>query len=132
VGWVYLRVSTDNQTTDKRRELEAVAARSGWDVVGIYEDAGITGAKGQEQRPDFDVCSRMPPVIAAWSVDRLGRSMQHLVGLLMDLQAPEISALGIAFEEYILVEEKTGEEGKARGAHRAGVGSNRPFPYLEG
>ena len=56
-GWVYLRVSTDNQTTDyQRRELEAVAARSGWDVVGIYEDAGITGAKGREQRPDFDVC----------------------------------------------------------------------------
>jgi hypothetical protein len=44
----------------------------------------------------------------------------------------EISALGIFFEEHILVEEKTGEEGKARGAHRAGVGSNRPFPYLEG
>jgi len=46
-GWVYLRVSRDNQTTDKRRELEGVAARSGWDIVGIFEDAGITGAKGQ-------------------------------------------------------------------------------------
>ena len=34
---IYLRVSTNGQTTDnQRRELEAVAARSGWQVVGIY------------------------------------------------------------------------------------------------
>jgi hypothetical protein len=34
---IYLRVSTDGQTTEnQRRELEAVAARSGWEVVGIY------------------------------------------------------------------------------------------------
>ena len=33
---IYLRVSTDGQTTEnQRRELEAVAARSGWEVVGI-------------------------------------------------------------------------------------------------
>jgi len=31
---IYLRVSTDGQTTEnQRRELEAVAARSGWEVV---------------------------------------------------------------------------------------------------
>ena len=33
---IYLRVSTDGQTTEnQRRELEAVAARSGWEVVGL-------------------------------------------------------------------------------------------------
>ena len=37
---IYLRVSTDSQTTDnQRRELEAVAVRSGWEVVDFYEDA---------------------------------------------------------------------------------------------
>jgi DNA invertase Pin-like site-specific DNA recombinase len=37
---IYLRVSTDGQTTkNQRRELEAVARRSGWEVVGFYEDA---------------------------------------------------------------------------------------------
>ena len=42
---IYLRVSTTGQTTDnQRRELEAVAAKRGWDVVGVYEDAGISGA----------------------------------------------------------------------------------------
>jgi DNA invertase Pin-like site-specific DNA recombinase len=41
---LYLRVSTDKQTTDNLRELEAVAARSSRQVVKIYEDAGISGA----------------------------------------------------------------------------------------
>jgi DNA invertase Pin-like site-specific DNA recombinase len=43
---IYLRVSTSGQNTEnQRRELEAVATRSGWQVVGIYEDAGISGPK---------------------------------------------------------------------------------------
>jgi DNA invertase Pin-like site-specific DNA recombinase len=49
---VYLRVSTAKQDTDnQRRGLEAVAERSGWDDVCIYEDAGISGAKGWDKRP---------------------------------------------------------------------------------
>jgi DNA invertase Pin-like site-specific DNA recombinase len=90
---IYLRVSTNGQTTEnQRRELEAVAARSGWQVVGIYEDAGISGAKGRDQRPGLDrllqdATSRKINMIAAWSVDRLGRSLQDLVGFLTELQA---------------------------------------------
>jgi DNA invertase Pin-like site-specific DNA recombinase len=90
---IYLRVSTDTQTTDnQRRELEAVAARSGWEVVGIYEDAGISGTKGRDKRPGFDrllkdATARKINMIAAWSVDRLGRSLQDLVGFLNELQA---------------------------------------------
>jgi len=90
---LYLRVSTDTQTTDnQRRELEAVAERMGWTVTGIYEDAGISGAKGRDQRPQFDaLCKaatrRQFDMIMAWSVDRLGRSLQDLVGFMNDLQA---------------------------------------------
>jgi DNA invertase Pin-like site-specific DNA recombinase len=90
---IYLRVSTDNQTTENQRlELEAVAGRSGWDVVGVYEDAGISGAKGRDKRPGLDrllkdVTARKVNMIAAWSVDRLGRSLQDLVAMLNDLQA---------------------------------------------
>ncbi len=88
---IYLRVSTDSQTTDnQRRELEAVAARSGWQVVGFYEDAGISGEKGRDKRPGLDqllkdATGRKVNMIAAWSVDRLGRSLQDLVGLLHEL-----------------------------------------------
>ena len=90
---IYLRVSTDGQTTEnQRRELEAVAAGSGWEVVDIYEDAGISGSNGREKRPGLDrllkdATARKINMIAAWSVDRLGRSLQHLVGFLNELQA---------------------------------------------
>src|SRR6478752_5040408 len=90
---IYLRVSTDGQTTqNQRRELEAVAARSGWEVVDFYEDAGISGSNGRDKRPGFDqllndATARKISMVAAWSVDRLGRSLQHLVGFLNELQA---------------------------------------------
>jgi DNA invertase Pin-like site-specific DNA recombinase len=88
---LYLRVSTDGQTTEhQRRELEARAAAAGWDVVKVYEDAGISGAKGRDGRPAFDALlkdatRRKFDMVAAWSVDRLGRSLQHLVGFLEEL-----------------------------------------------
>jgi DNA invertase Pin-like site-specific DNA recombinase len=91
---LYLRVSTLNgQTTENQRlELEAVAGRNGWAVVEIYEDAGISGAKGREKRPAFDRMLRAAvrrefDVIMAWSVDRLGRSLQGLVAFLSDIHA---------------------------------------------
>jgi DNA invertase Pin-like site-specific DNA recombinase len=61
-------------------------------VVGIYEDTGVSGAKGRDKRPAFDqllkdATARKVNMIAAWSVDRLGRSLQDLVGLLQELQA---------------------------------------------
>jgi DNA invertase Pin-like site-specific DNA recombinase len=86
-------VSTDGQTTEnQRRELEAVAARSRWEVVDFYEDAGISASNGREKRPGMDrllkdATARRINMIAAWSVDRLGRSLQHLVELLNELQA---------------------------------------------
>ncbi len=92
----YLRVSTGEQTTEnQRRELEQVAKRSGWDVVEIYEDAGISGANGREKRPAFDkllkdASRREFDLVAAWSVDRLGRSLQHLVAFLGELHALKI------------------------------------------
>ena len=90
---IYLRVSTDGQTTEnQRRELEAVAAHSGWQVVDVYEDAGISGSNGRDKRPGFDqllndATARKINMVAAWSVDRLGRSLQHLVSFLNELQA---------------------------------------------
>ena len=91
---LYLRVSTANgQTTDNQRlELEAVAGRNAWRVVEVYEDAGISGAKGREKRPAFDrllkaAVRREFDVIMAWSVDRLGRSLQDLVAFLSDIHA---------------------------------------------
>src|SRR5712671_778503 len=88
---IYLRVSTDKQTTDnQRRELEGVAARSGWQVIQIYKDEGVSGAKGRDKRPGLDammkgVNRKEFDMVAAWSVDRLGRSLTDLLSILQGL-----------------------------------------------
>ncbi len=90
---IYARVSTDGQTTDNQlRELQAVAERHGWQVAETFIDQGISGAKGRNGRPALDamlkgIARREFDLVAAWSVDRLGRSLQDLVGFLGELQA---------------------------------------------
>lgn len=90
---IYLRVSTDGQTTENQRlELLKVAERTGWEIVEVYEDHGVSGAKERAQRPAFDrLCKdaarRKFDVVMAWSVDRLGRSLQDLVGFLGEMHA---------------------------------------------
>ena len=91
---LYLRVSTVNgQTTEnQRRELAAWAKRARWPVVTVFEDAGISGAKGRDKRPGLDAAlkaatRREYDVLAAWSVDRLGRSLVDLLGTLQELHA---------------------------------------------
>jgi DNA invertase Pin-like site-specific DNA recombinase len=89
---IYLRVSTSKQDTDNQlRELTAVADRSGWEIWKVYEDAGISGAKGRDKRPGLEammkaVNAREFDMVAAWSMDRLGRSLTDLLGILQDLQ----------------------------------------------
>jgi DNA invertase Pin-like site-specific DNA recombinase len=88
---IYLRVSTSKQDTENQfRELSAVADRSGWDIWKVYEDAGISGAKGRHKRPGLDamlkdVNARKFDMVAAWSVDRLGRSLTDLLSILQSL-----------------------------------------------
>jgi DNA invertase Pin-like site-specific DNA recombinase len=93
---IYARVSTDEQTPDNQlQELRAVADRMGWLVAAEYIDHGISGAKGRDRRPAYDrlygaIVRREIDLVMAWSVDRLGRSLQRLVALLSDLQAKDI------------------------------------------
>jgi DNA invertase Pin-like site-specific DNA recombinase len=94
---LYALVSTDDQTSENQlRELRAVAERHNWTIVAEFVDHGISGAKGREQRPQFDallrgVARRQFDMVAAWSVDRLGRSLQHLVACLSELQAKKVA-----------------------------------------
>src|SRR6476620_5872599 len=90
---IYTRVSTDGQSVEnQRRELLAVAERAGWEVLQEYSDHGISGAGGRDKRPGFDrmlkdATGREFDMIAPWSVDRLGRSLQHLVAFLGEVHA---------------------------------------------
>jgi DNA invertase Pin-like site-specific DNA recombinase len=91
---IYTRVSTDTQTTENQlRELQTIVDRQeGWNLVAVYEDHGISGAKGRKDRPALDallkgVVRREFDLVAAWSVDRLGRSLRDLLELLGDFHA---------------------------------------------
>lgn len=90
---LYLRVSTDQQTTENQlRILNEVAERSGWTIVQVFQDAGISGAKSRDKRPGFDalmkaIHRREVDMVAAFAVDRLGRSLPDLVAFLSDIQA---------------------------------------------
>ncbi len=94
---IYARVSTKNGQTPQNQiiRLRDVAERAGWEVVEEFVDHGISGAKGRNGRPAFDrLCKaatrREIDVVMAWSVDRLGRSLQDLVAFLSELQASKV------------------------------------------
>ena len=93
---LYVRVSTDHQTIkNQERELQAVAERHGWEIVHVFTDNGISGAKGREHRPAFDalhqgIARRDFDLVAAWSVDRLGRSLQDLITFLAEMKSKDV------------------------------------------
>lgn len=93
---LYTRVSTDGQTVDNQlMELEATAKRHGWEVVAVFKDAGVSGSKALYQRPEGKklqraIARKEIDLVAAWSVDRFGRSLQDLVGTLSELEAKGI------------------------------------------
>jgi DNA invertase Pin-like site-specific DNA recombinase len=89
---IYARVSTDKQTTaNQLKALQEWAARCGHTIVKVYEDRAISGTKGREQRPAYDAMlkdavRRDFDMIAVWSSDRLGRSLQHLIEVLQTIR----------------------------------------------
>jgi len=88
---LYARVSTDQQTVDNQLdELRAWAERGGHQVIKEYTDNGISGAKARGKRPALDqmlkdAVRRRFELVAVWSVDRLGRSLQGLLETLQEL-----------------------------------------------
>src|SRR5262245_41890679 len=90
---LYVRVSTDHQSVDNQiQELGQIAQRRGWNVVEVYRDAGISGARGRDRRPGLDAMlkdagRRKFDIVMAWAIDRLGRSLIDLLRTIQDLEA---------------------------------------------
>src|SRR5262249_13105799 len=85
---LYLRTSHNDRTTENQRlDLVKVAELSGWEIVEVYQDSSISGAKGRDKRPAYDrllkdATARKFDIIASWALDRIGRSMPDLVAFL--------------------------------------------------
>jgi len=96
----YLRVSTDGQTVENQlRELSALADSpvNPWEITNIYQDHAISGAKSREDRPGFDQLlidatrrNRPFDLVAAWSIDRLSRSLPDLISFLQVLRSHNV------------------------------------------
>jgi len=89
---IYARVSTQSQNTENQLlELRQVAERMGYMVVQEFVDHGISGAKSRIHRPALDAMLKLATqrkieMILCWDISRLGRSLQHLIEILNDLQ----------------------------------------------
>lgn len=90
---IYTRVSTSNQSVENQRhDLRGVVEARHWHVAKEYTDEGISGSKGRGERPALDALLKAAvrgefDVLAVWSIDRLGRSLQHLVETVNELKA---------------------------------------------
>jgi DNA invertase Pin-like site-specific DNA recombinase len=96
VAAIYARVSTTDQDADVQVvPLREYVVRRGWALADehIYVDKGVSGSK--ESRRGLDgmleaARRRRIDVVIVWALDRLGRSLKHLVML-----AEELGALGV-------------------------------------
>ncbi len=87
---IYTRVSTTHQSDNLQiDELRALSERSGWQIVSEYSEQ-VSGTKSVEERAALkslleDARKRKFDKVVVWSVDRLGRNMNHLTAVLQEL-----------------------------------------------
>jgi len=93
---LYARPSTDGNSPEKQlQELKKIADQNGWRVTREFVDLSISLSKGKDQRPKFDeMCKGIKEgdfdLIMTWSVDRLGRSLRHLISFLDELHLKNV------------------------------------------
>ena len=89
---LYARVSTTGHGQDvglQLDELRQVAQQRGWEVVEEFTDEGISGTATERPALDgmLDAARRGKlDLVVVWKLDRLGRSLQHLLQILDELQ----------------------------------------------
>jgi DNA invertase Pin-like site-specific DNA recombinase len=91
---LYVRVSTRKDQTVENQliALREWARASGHAIAAEFADEGISGAKGRDKRPALDAMlkaatRREVDMVAVTALDRLGRSLPHLVSLIAELEA---------------------------------------------
>jgi DNA invertase Pin-like site-specific DNA recombinase len=97
---LYARVSTLNGQKPQLQldELRTYAQARGWVVYSEYVDLGISGSK--DSRPELnrmlaDAHARKVDAILVWKLDRLGRSLKHLVTVIEDLEHYGVSFVSL-------------------------------------
>ena len=90
---IYSRVSTKDQNCENQIQLlKKIVHQNNWELIDTYVDVGISGSKGRESRKEFDrlnkdMIRRKFNRILVWDISRLGRSLQHLVEFLNEVNS---------------------------------------------
>ena len=98
---IYVRCSTRDKGQDtevQARELREYAERRGWTIVEEFSDY-VSGAK--EFRPALDEMMKAAKrrkfdAVLCWKLDRVGRSLKHLVNLLAELEAVGVALVSFS------------------------------------
>ena len=87
---IYVRVSTSEQTTENQLiELVDICERNKWNITKVYDET-VSGTKSISERPVLkqlldDASRKKFQMVVVWSVDRVGRSLKHLVSVMTHL-----------------------------------------------
>ena len=112
---IYARVSTlDQEPENQLQEIRRYVAARGWVAAVEYVDRGVSGAKDRRPALDqlvADARRRRFDVVTCWRLDRLGRSLKHLITVLDDFQA-----LGVAFVSLAEGDRRNHASGEAANA----------------
>ena len=95
---LYCRVSTTaGQSVEMQlRDLRQLAEQRGFEIVGEYCDEGVSGScdsRPQLDRMLSDAQRGKFQAILIWRLDRLGRSLQHLVRLFENFRAWNVALI---------------------------------------
>jgi len=107
---IYARVSTNEQNVDNQiNELKKYCTARSYEIYNIYSDTGVSGSK--ESRPQFDIMlsdakKRKFDCLIVWKLDRLSRSLKHLLNTLDILNDLNISF--ICYQDNIDTTTSTG------------------------
>lgn len=91
----YIRVSTDDQNTDSQEaQLKEYCQRRGWiKRVGVFVDhgSGTSRKRGALNVMMDEVREGTVDVVLTWKIDRLARSLSHLVQIIAELQTHKVA-----------------------------------------
>ena len=96
---LYARCSTSDQSVDLQLDgLRDYAKARGFTVVEEYIDEAVSGAKARRPALDrllADAHRRRFDAVAVWRLDRLARSVRHLVNVAGDLESLGVDLIAL-------------------------------------
>ena len=110
-SYAYLRVSGQAQIDGNGfdRQLAAIeeyAKKHGYEIVDVFKEEGVSGAKGEDDRPAFkemiaEILKDSIKVVIVESLDRLAREYRIQEQLLIYLASNEIDLINANTEENV-------------------------------